>query len=493
MADNPFKITGQIRVRFAPSPTGFLHIGGLRNVLYNYLLVKKYGGQFTLRLDDTDQKRFVPEAADAIIQGLKWAGIEPNEGFGFGDGPHAPYVQSQRKDLYLAAAEKLLESGNAYYCFCSAERLEEMRKDREARHLPPRYDRHCAEIPLAEARGRIVKGEKATIRFRLPDDRWVTVHDLVRGEVSWHTSDLQDMVIVKSDGLALYHLASVYDDAVMKMTHVIRSEEWLPSLPIHILLAEALGYTPPQYAHLPVILNDQRKKLSKRNDSVALRDFIEKGVLPEAMINFLAFLGWNPGGEREIFSLSELIQEFSIERLHKAGAVFDYKKLENINAYYIRQKPINELVGLIKPYLEKADFTLSAGIDLSAAASTVRERMKYLSEAPDLLGFYFQLPDYDFALLCNEKMKVDKEIARQSIDILLSAGEKITDWTEDKLREVLLLKVAELGWKNGQLLWPMRVALTGEQFSPGSFEVAGVLGKEESLRRLEIAQKKFLK
>ena len=346
----------KVRTRFAVSPTGFLHIGGLRAALFDFLIAKKHGGEFLLRLDDTDQKREVAGAEEAILSGLKWAGFLPDRGFQLDGTQDSLFRQSARKERYLEFAEKLLESGAAYYCFCSAERLEEVREECRAKKLPPRYDRRCAGIPLEEARERISKGEKATIRLRLPDDREVVAKDLVRGEVRWQTRDLSDPVLVKSCGLAVYHLANAVDDHDHEISHAIRGEEWLPSLPLHLLLNEALGFEPPAFAHLPVILNAEGKKLSKRRDSVAVSDFAAAGILPEAMINYLALCGWNPGDgdTREIFSLEDLIEEFSLERVGKSGAIFDPAKLEDLNAKWIRRLPAEELEARLREFLGKS-------------------------------------------------------------------------------------------------------------------------------------------
>lgn len=486
----------EVRTRFAPSPTGALHIGGLRTALFAWLFAKKNGGKFLLRLEDTDQKRKVEGSEQEIVGALEWAGIVPDFGFGFeqDDQEFGSFLQSERLGIYEKYLEKLLESGDAYFCFCDAERLEKVREEQRAKKLPPRYDRKCAGIDLKEARERVKNGEKAVVRFRLPDEREVVVSDVVFGEMKWNTRDLQDMVIWKSDGFPTYHLAVVVDDFEMKISHVMRGEEWLSSLPIHVLMMEALGFEKPVFAHLPSILGEGGKKLSKREGDVSVSSFIKKGVLPEAMVNFLVLLGWNPGDEREFFSLEELVREFDLKRVHKSGAFFDMKKLENVNGHWIKEKSGKELVEAVVPFLEGGEVSpQGAKFDVEKAVKTVQGKMKWLSEAPDLMGFFWEVGDWDDALILNEKMKVDKKIAQKALDVLTETLSEVDekDWNEENLKEILFGKVEELGWKNGQLLWPMRVALTGESFSPGAFEVAGVLGKEESLRRIEDAKVKI--
>lgn len=483
-----------ICTRFPPSPTGFLHVGGLRTALYNYLFARKNKGKFILRIEDTDQKRAVEGAVENLIKTLKWAGLEYDEGPEVG-GLHGPYIQSQRLSLYKKYAQELLEKGAAYRCFCTSARLEEMRKQQEQKKLAPKYDRKCASLNEAQVKELIDAGTPYVIRQKIPQNRAVTWNDLVRGEVSFESETIDDQVLMKSDGYPTYHLANVVDDHDMCVTHVIRGEEWLSSTPKHILLYEAFSWQAPQFAHLPLLLNKDRSKLSKRQGDVAVEDYIKKGYLPEAMINFIALLGWNPGGSEteEIFSLQELVEKFSIEKVHKAGAVFDLEKLDWVNWQWRKRKfeaqtgeKDEKLLKLCAEFLPKE--WLADTDFLKRCLLTVEEKaIKEPQNAKNHLAFYFkENVSADLALIANPKMKVDIDIAKRSLTAALAALEKLPDFNSlDSIKNCLLKVVAELGLKNGQVLWPMRAALTGEQFSPGAFEVAWALGKEKTLNRLK--------
>lgn len=478
-----------IKTRFAPSPTGFLHVGGLRTALYSYLFAKKHKGIFALRIEDTDQKRYVEGAVESLESTLKFFGLNWDEG---------PIFQSKRTEIYMKYAKELILKGAAYPCFCTPERLERMRHEQEAKKMPPKYDRLCLTLSQEQIDKLRASGTPFVIRQRIPEGE-VMFADLVRGEVSFNGKDVDDQVLIKSDGFPTYHLANVVDDHEMEVTHVIRGEEWLPSTPKHLWLYEALGWNAPEFAHLPLLLNADRSKLSKRQGDVAAEDYIKKGYLKEAMINFIAFLGWNPGTEEEVFSMEELIERFSLDRVQKAGAVFNMEKLDWINGTYIRRKSPEELGELILPYLQKASwYKDQLVIQLSpeqknAFISAVQPRMKTLEDAaPMLKPFLLDELDYDPKLFLNEKMKVDKAMVALALENSIPALEALDDYSsEESIKACLVEVIAKLGLKNGQILWPLRVALSNEEYSPGVFEMARVLGKVLTLKRLKAALDKI--
>ncbi len=525
-----------MRTRFAPSPTGYLHIGGLRTALYAYLLAKKEGGKFFLRIEDTDQVREVEGAVEGLIKVLHLLSIDHDEGptlDGKEKGNKGPYTQSKRTDLYKKYADKLLEDGHAYRCFCSKERLDQLRDRQRTNKQAPMYDRKCLDLAKSEIQEKLDAGESFVIRHRVPYEQ-IKFKDLVFGNMQFHGKTIDDTILMKSDGYPTYHLAHVVDDHLMETTHVLRGEEWLPSTPKHIFLFQALGWEAPQYAHLSLILNPDRTKLSKRQGHVAVEDFLKDGYSKEALINFVAFLGWNPGGgeKEEIYSLEELIKIFSLEKVHKAGAVFDREKLNWFNWQWARKtwnkelsqlakeldqnveiiedrrkqfsfnfssedifdKFINErgerLISLSKQHIK--DSYLEQRDKLKKALITVEDKIqKNAKETQDSIAFYFELPDYDKSLLTHEKMKVDFDIALTALNGALEALDTINNWTEKSIQDILLNTVEKLNLKNGQVLWPLRAALSGLEFSPGVFEAAWALGKKESLERIKMAISKF--
>lgn len=486
-----------IRTRFAPSPTGFLHVGGLRAALFAYLFAKQHGGKFLLRIEDTDQKRSVEGALESLIRTLKWAGLTYDEGpleDGTEIGEAGPYIQSKRLDLYKKHVDTLVQKNEAYLCFCTSERLEEMRAKQEAHKQAPKYDRHCLNLSKVEIDKLRAEEKPYVIRQRIPDTGTVTWKDLVRGDVSFAVETIDDQVLLKSDGFPTYHLANVVDDHLMEITHVIRGEEWLSSTPKHLLLYKSFGWVAPEFAHLPLLLNMDRTKLSKRQGDVAVEDYIHKGYLPEAMINFIALLGWHPGGDttQEIFSMDELIKKFSMEKVHKAGAVFDLEKLDWVNWQWRRRKfesqpgeKSEKLFKLCEEFLPPE--WLQDKAFLKRALITVEEKViKDPKSTVEQIKFYFNdTITIDPPLLTRDKMKVTPEIAKQS---LIAANESLKNFNgfddQEKLKEYLIFLVQKLGLKNGQVFWPLRVALTGEEFSPGVFEVLWALGKERSLKRI---------
>ncbi|MFH0852182.1 MAG: glutamate--tRNA ligase [bacterium] len=511
------KPNSPIRTRFAPSPTGYLHIGGLRTALYSYLLAKQAGGQFVLRLEDTDIERFVEGAAEAIYSGLKWAGLNYDEGPDV-DGPFGPYVQSQRLELYKKYADQLVKDGHAYYCFCTPETLEQMRAEQTAAKQAPKYDRRCLGLSADEIQSRLKNNEPHVIRMKIPENRVIEFNDLVRGDVKYNTNELDDQVLLKSDGYPTYHLAVVVDDHLMQISHVTRTEEWLPSTPKHILLYEYFGWEPPRWAHLPLLLNQDKSKMSKRKGDMALENYIEKGYLPQAMINFLAFLGWNPGLEKEIYSMEELLKDFSLEKVHKAGAVFNLEKLNWYNQYYMRQLDLNKLAKMLIPYLTgngllvpifDHDFDIAAmkgpfvvkDYEINAtkekisfefikkAVALERERARTLSEIGESVAFFFVLPEYGKELLRWKDTDDEQTLnaLKKLQEVLQNISEK--DFKKENLEQVIMPEAQKLP-NRGLMLWPMRAALSGQTASPGPFEIAAALGKEKTLARINKAIKK---
>jgi len=522
------KLNSLIRTRFAPSPTGFLHIGSLRTALYTYLFAKQSGGQFILRLEDTDLERLVEGAAEAIYNGLKWAGLNYDEGPDVG-GPFGPYVQSKRLDLYKKYANELIKNGNAYYCFCSDETLEQMRQEQIAKKQAPKYDRRCLKLRDEEVKQKLTANEPRVIRMKIPEKRIIEFTDIVRGKVAYNTNELDDQVLLKSDGYPTYHLAVVVDDHLMQISHVTRTEEWLPSTPKHILLYEYFGWEAPAWAHLPLLLNPDKTKMSKRKGDVMVGDYIKKGYLPEAMINFLAFLGWNPGlpaealakagTEKEIYSMQELLKDFSLEKVHKAGAIFNIEKLNWYNQYYMRQIPLDKLTELCIPYLIENDLIVPKfdhSFDIAAmkgpftvkdfetcltkekisfdyikkAVALEQERSKTLSEIGESVKFFFEEPQYDKSLLFWKD--TSEEEIKKSLQTLQKIISDITEkkFKKENLQEIIMPEAEKLS-NRGIMLWPLRAALSGQKASPGPFEIAEVLGKEKTFERISFAIKKL--
>lgn len=470
----------EIIVRIPPSPTGLLHVGTVRTALFNYLFAKKNKGKIIFRFEDTDTERSEKEYEENILSGLKNLWLDFDEG---------PFYQSQRADIYRKHLEILLKNGSAYFCFCSKEELEKKREEQIAKKLPPRHDCDCQKMPREKVKERLDSGELAVVRFKVGELKDIIFDDLVRGEVKINTREISDFVIAKDLNNALYNFCVVVDDYEMNVSHIIRGEDHIPNTPKQILIYEAFGWEIPCFAHLPLILNEDKSKLSKRKNKVSVDDFLQDGILPEALINFLALLGWNTADEKEIFTLEELIQEFDLARVQKGGAIFDEKRLLWINGVWIRQKSTEEFAKIVEPYLKKANIDyLKNGEDFyKKALLMVQERMKKLSESAELLGFFFNDNlHYEKDLFVHEKMNVDINLAKEALDEAENLLKNIDEnnWTEENLEEKLVELIKKLSWKNGQLLWPVRVALTGEKFSPGVFELLSIFGKEESLKRI---------
>jgi glutamyl-tRNA synthetase len=457
-----------VRVRFAPSPTGPLHIGGARSALFNWLFAKSAGGHFILRIEDTDHERSTPESEADIIDGLSWLGITWDEF----------YRQSDRIGIYREYLKKLIDDGKAYYCFCSKEDLEAERQNMAASGLPQKYSGRCRTLSKEEVREKLEAGASYVIRFRVPEKK-VVFRDIIRGLIKFDASLIGDIIIAKSLDEPLYNFAVTVDDALMAITHVIRGEEHLSNTPKQILLAEAFGMEIPQFAHLPLILNPDRTKMSKRMSDVALHDYRDKGYLPEAVVNFIAFLGWHPKEDKDVMSINELIKEFDLKRVQKAGAVFNVEKLDWLNSHYLSKLDINTLIETAKPFVPQS-WNLTPAI-----METVNGRLKKLSELPELIKFYFEFPDYDANLLRWKNMPLEQVAFNlESVLTILSKTES-TDFKHDIL-EKCLAPLAPEG-NRGELFWPLRVALSGSKTSPGPFEIMEALGKEESLKRVTAA------
>jgi len=474
---------GEIRTRYAPSPTGYMHIGNLRTALYEYLIAKAGGGKFILRIEDTDQERYVEGATEVIYKTLKMAGLKHDEGPDIG-GDYGPYVQSQRKAIYMEYAKKLVELGGAYYCFCSKERLESLKEEHEAAGVTHRYDRHCLGLGECEVESRLKNGEAFIIRQKMPDSGATTFHDVVYGEITVENDQLDDQVLIKSDGFPTYNFANVVDDHLMKITHVVRGNEYLSSTPKYNLLYKAFGWEIPTYVHVPLILKSSGQKLSKRAGDPSFEDLVSMGYLVEAIVNYVALLGWSPGSEREIFSLEDLIKEFRIEGISKSPAIFDFNKLNWMNGEYIRKMAPEQFHEVAKPYY--AGVITNPGVDLKRLSSLLQVRTEVLSSIPGNVDFVEKLPEYDSSLYEHKKMKTTESSSLESLKAALPVLESLADWNEQAVHDALIGLVQKMGIKNGQMFWPIRTALTGKEVTPGgALEIAGILGKEETLKRMK--------
>jgi glutamyl-tRNA synthetase, bacterial family len=474
----------EVRTRFAPSPTGYMHIGNLRTGLYAYLLAKKYNGKFILRIEDTDQERYVEGAVDVIYNVLKLTGLKHDEGPDVG-GPYGPYVQSERREIYKEYAKKLIDLGGAYYCFCSKEEIAEARGNHDMQKDGPfKYNDPCRRLSKEEAEKRIAAGEPYVIRQRIPETGSTTFDDAVFGSITVENSTLDENVLLKSDGLPTYNFANVIDDHLMDITHVMRGVEYLSSTPKYNLLYKAFGWNIPTYIHLPHIIKEGGKKLSKREGDASFEDFHKKGYLIDAIINYIALLGWNPGNEQEIFTLKELEQAFGIEGLSKSSAMFDIKKLNWLNGEYIRKMSLEEFHKMALPYIEKA--IKNPDIDLLKVSSLLHDRTEVLGDIPANIDFIDELPEYDINMYVHKKMKTTLENSLENLKLSYDVLKGLDEWTAEKVDSALKGLIEKLGVKNGQVLWPVRTALSGKQFTPGgAIEIAEVLGRDESLRRIE--------
>ena len=478
----------EVRTRFAPSPTGYMHLGNLRSALYTYLYARANGGKFILRIEDTDQSRYVPGAVDVIYRTLKSIGMQWDEGPDIG-GDYGPYVQSERKNLYLPYAEQLVKAGKAYYCFCTEEELSSRREEAQKRGETFKYDKHCLHLSPEEVQRRIAAGEPYVIRQNVPEHGEASFDDVLYGHIAVDCADLDDMILIKADGMPTYNFANVIDDHTMGITHVMRGNEYLSSTPKYNLLYDAFGWEKPVYIHMTPIMRDATHKLSKRDGDAYFEDYLAKGYLKEAIVNYVALLGWNPGDEREFFTLDELIGAFSVDGMSKSPAIFDVNKLTWMNAEYVRRLTPEQFTEYALPYYEKAGVSAEHA-DL--LARILQQRTEVFSQIPEMLDFIPQLPDYDAELFTNKKSKTNPEIAKHVLTIAIDALTALPAWEEQPIHDALLGLAEKEGMKNGTMLWPVRIALAGKQVTPGgAIEIAILLGREESLRRLKIGLEKL--
>ena len=479
----------EVRTRFAPSPTGFMHMGGVRTALYNYLFAKKNGGKFILRIEDTDQERFVEGATEVIYQTLRECGMNWDEGPDIG-GDYGPYVQSERKALYLPYAQQLGDKGAAYYCFCTKEELDARRQAAEARGEVFKYDKHCLHLSKEEVQQRLDAGVPYVIRLNCPTTGESTYDDVVFGHISFPNDTLDDMVLIKTDGMPTYNFANVIDDHLMGITHVMRGMEYLSSTPKYNLLYNAFGWEIPQYVHLTTVMRDAQHKLSKRDGDAYYSDFIAKGYLKEALINYLALVGWNPGTDQEFFTMDELIQAFDIHRLNNSPGIFDVNKLNWMNGQYIAKLPPEKYLEMATPWFDQV--LAGKGMDYKRLAELMQGRTEVFCQVPDMIRFLAEMPEFDNALYFHKKMKCDETVARENLQWVLPVLEGISDWTEQAIHDAVMAAIVEAGKKNGAVLWPLRIAISGLANTPGgAFEIAYLLGKEETLRRLRQSLEKL--
>jgi glutamyl-tRNA synthetase len=482
------------RVRFAPSPTGYLHVGGLRTALYNYLFAKKNNGTFVLRIEDTDRNRYVEGAVENLINALKWAGLEFDEGPEIG-GNFGPYMQSQRLDIYKKYADELIEKGKAYYCFCTPERLKTLKEEQEKLKLPQtKYDKHCLHISKEELENNLTSGIPKVVRLNVESNHTIKFDDIIREHVEFESNNVDDQVLIKSDGYPTYHLANVVDDHLMKITHVIRGEEWLSSTPKHVLLYDAFGWERPIFAHLPLLLNPDRSKLSKRQGDVAVEDYRDKGFLKDALINFVALLGWNAGDDKEFYYMDELINNFSLERVNKAGAVFDLQKLNWLNAEHLRKKSNQQLLLLLKDEIQSryigTKFKNQNFSDnyLTLLIEAMKERVSFVKEFIDTCIYFYEAPtEY-------EQKSVEKNWKPETPEHLNKLKEEfasLNNPTKEDFENSLTKVSEELNVGKGKLIHPLRLAVSGQSTGPGMFDLLYILGQDEVIRRIEAAIKKL--
>jgi len=469
---------GKVRTRFAPSPTGYMHVGGLRTALYAYLIAKKAGGTFILRIEDTDTARFVEGATEIIIKTLNGAGLSYDEGPGIG-GPVAPYTQSERKELYKPYAELLCEKDAAYYCFCEPK---ESDASEDGIHYEVKND-PCRELQYESSKSRADKGEPFVIRMKAPRDGETTVTDVVFGVVTTQNKILDDMVLLKRDGLPTYNFANVIDDHLMGITHVLRGSEYISSAPKYNILYKAFGWEIPVYVTVSLIMRDEKNKLSKRDGDPTYDDLLSKGYLPEAVLNYIALLGWSPGGEQEIFSLNDLLKVFDVSGMSKAPAIFDIEKLNHFNSEYLRALTPEEFEKKAEPYI--CSVIKNKNLSIAAIAEILQARCEKLSDIPEKIDFFEVLPEYDTELYIHKKSKTDKMISRDMLISGKKALESITDWTSEAIHDTLITLALNLEVKNATLMWPVRIAVAGKAVTPGgAIEICFILGKEETLRRI---------
>ncbi|MFR4164356.1 MAG: glutamate--tRNA ligase [Paraclostridium sordellii] len=491
-----------VRVRFAPSPTGFVHIGSLRTALYNYLFAKRMGGEYILRVEDTDRTRIVDGAIENMLEAMAWAGVNHTEGVVLGEnkeitqvGEYGPYIQSERLDIYKDYIQQLLDSGKAYYCFCSKERLDEVREKQKEAGETPKYDGNCRNLSKEEVEAKLAAGEEYVIRLKLPENHVIKFTDLVRGETEFNTDELDDQVLIKTDGFPTYHFAVVIDDHLMKITHVIRGEEWISSTPKHVYLYEAFGWEAPTFVHLPNILNKEKKKLSKRHGDVAVEDFKKKGYLPEGLVNYVALVGWSPDDNQELFTMKELEEHFSIERVSKSGGVFDTDKLNWVNQHYIKDASDEYITDLAIPFLIEAGYITEEDAKnrynfVKDMVSVVKEKLQYVKEVTEHVNIFF-----------GDKVELETEECREFLKLehiptLINAlEEKIgaaDEINEEAFKAMLKEIQKEHGIKGKNLFMGTRIILTGQMHGPDLPKAAAVIGKDMCLNRIKYVKENLL-
>ena len=473
----------KVRTRYAPSPTGSMHVGNLRTALYEYLVAKSQGGTFVLRIEDTDRERYVEGAVDIIYNTLKSAGISHDEGPDVG-GDFGPYVQSERKDMYLPYAQQLIDDGKAYRCFCTKERLEKLQED----SVGGGYDRHCRDIPKEESDRLAAQGVPFVIRQKMPLEGSTTFEDAVYGSITVENSELQDQILIKTDGYPTYNFANVIDDHTMGITHVVRGSEYLSSTPKYNLLYEAFGWEIPTYIHLPLIMGKDEdgnvSKLSKRHGSTSFEDLVKEGYLPQAIINYIALLGWCPKDNQEIFSMDELIGVFSVDGISKSPAIFDYDKLEWMNGEYIKNMTLDEFAAVAEPYLKQG--IKNESIDLKKVAAILQQRVTRLTQIPDMVSFFDVQPEYEKELFVNKKSKTNLENSPVVLQMVIDKLKALESWDHDSIHDCLINLAQEQGLKNGTVMWPARIAVSGKTVTPGgAIEILDILGREEAIGRME--------
>ena len=468
-----------VRTRFAPSPTGFMHVGNLRTGLYAYLFAKINNGQFILRIEDTDQERYVEGAVDVIYRTLEKAGIEHDEGPDK-DGGYGPYIQSERKSLYMEYAKELIEKGGAYYCFCTKERLETLADANGIR----KYDKHCLHLSKEEVKARLEAGEPYVIRQNIPTEGVSEYDDMVFGHIAVNNADMEDNILIKSDGMPTYNFANVVDDHLMNITHVIRGVEYLSSTPKYNLMYDAFGWERPTYIHLSPIMKDAQRKLSKRYGDANFEDFLAKGYLPEAIVNYIALLGWNPKDNKEKMTMAELIEEFSVDGISKSPSIFDETKMKWLNGEYIKELSTEQFLEHAKPYFDMSK--IAGKFDYAKLSELLRQRIEIFSEIPEKVDFLAEFGKYDVEMYNHKKMKITKELALKVLKTCRDVLEGQDDWSNDALQAVIPSIAEKAECKNGQVFLPLRLALTGASVTPGgATEMADLLGKAESMRRLD--------
>ena len=472
----------KIRTRFAPSPTGRMHVGNLRTALYAYLIAKHEGGDFILRIEDTDQERFVEGALEIIYRTLEKTGLIHDEGPDK-DGGYGPYVQSERnaQGIYLKYAKQLIDQGDAYYCFCTKERLESLKSSVGEKEIAV-YDKHCLHLSKEEVQAKLDAGEPHVIRFNMPTEGTTTFHDEIYGNITVPNNELDDLILIKSDGFPTYNFANVVDDHLMGITHVVRGNEYLSSSPKYNRIYEAFGWEIPTYVHCPLITNEEHQKLSKRSGHSSYEDLLEQGFLTEAIVNYVALLGWCPEDNQEIFSLEELVKVFDYRHMSKAPSVFDYTKLKWMNGEYLKAMDFDKFYEMALPYLKEA---ITKDCDLKKIAAMVKTRIEVLPDIPALVDFFEELPEYDSAMYTHKKMKTNEETSLEVLKDMIPLLEAQEDFSNDALFDVLKVYVDENGYKTGYVMWPVRTAVSGKQNTPGgATEIMEILGKEESLERI---------